>query len=93
MVWPASIIGRLQGRYIANLLPNESSSFAKYTEFHGNHERVIREILKYHLKPFANKQLTMGEEEKVTKDEDRIGVSKTNNLKIKVLREIFAKID
>lgn len=76
MVWPVSILGCFQGQYSANLLPNETSSFAKSTGFHGNHERVIREILRSHLKPLANEQLTMREEEKVNRDEDRIGVSK-----------------
>lgn len=75
MVGPASILRCFQGQYIANLLPNETSSFSKDTGFHGNHEKVSREILKSHLKTLANEQLRIGQEEKVNSDEDRIGVS------------------
>lgn len=56
MAWPASILGCLEGQYIANLLPNETLSFAKDTEFHGDHEKDIREILRSHVKSLANKQ-------------------------------------
>lgn len=56
MAWSASILGCLEGQYIASLLPNETLSFVKDTESHGDHEKDIREIFKSHLKSLANKQ-------------------------------------
>lgn len=47
MVWPTFILEYSQGQYSANLLPNETSSFAKGTEFHGNHNELLDKYLDF----------------------------------------------
>lgn len=76
MVYFISIPGCLQGKYIANLLPNKTECFAKDTEFHEVQERIVGKIFRSHSMPLTHEQTFEKKNKQKNKDVDRTEFAK-----------------